>query len=97
MDAWSLGKCGEGKPEIDYITLAGAFENRQGMRIGEPDMIELNSAANSARATWWNSRIPCAERSGMRNVWSIKPRGGIPAPSRGQGGIPPMMERHIYC
>jgi hypothetical protein len=58
MDAWSLGKRGEGKPRIDYITLTGAFENRQGMRIAKPDVIELNSAANSARATWWNSRIP---------------------------------------
>jgi hypothetical protein len=27
--------------------LTGAFENRQGTRIAEPDMIELYSAANS--------------------------------------------------
>jgi hypothetical protein len=49
MDAWSLGKRGEGKPGINCIILTGAFENRQGMPIVEPDMIELNSAAKFSR------------------------------------------------
>jgi hypothetical protein len=29
--------------------LTGAFENRQGMPIAEPDMIELNSGAKFSR------------------------------------------------